>query len=207
MAKKELKATEKLATDKPENNEEITQEKAIIKEESIKTPVAEVKIQPEVKKPKKFEPTALIPCTNIFAGTTVMIGQKSGIMYTWAELGQTEDVEYQDIIAEILKKSSSYIYEPLIVIEDKELLEQRPDLKRFYEKMYSPTELKQILNMSSAESMRNVIMNLPKGVKESVKNLAATMIQEGTLDSVKKIKIIDELFDTKLMMQTELYLK
>ncbi|WP_346961256.1 hypothetical protein [Clostridium sp.] len=208
MAKTELKSTKKIVADKPENNnEEIIQEKTIAKEEAVKTPVAEVEIQPEVKKPKKFEPTALIPCTNIFAGTTVMIGQKSGIMYTWLELGQTEDVEYQDVIAEILKKSSSYIYEPLIVIEDKELLEQRPDLKKFYDKMYSPVELKHILNMSSPESMRNVIINLPKGVKETVKNLAATMIQEGTLDSVKKIKIIDELFDTKLMMQTELYLK
>lgn len=185
----------------------------VLEANKISTNVCDVKTSSDssksenIKKPRKFQQTDLIPCTNIFAGTTIMIGQKSGIMYTWGEMGQTEDVEYQDVIAEVLKKSSCYIYEPLIIIEDPEFLEQRPDLKRLYDKMYSPSELEHILNMSSPENMRNVIINLPKGVKESVKNLAATMIQKGTLDSVKKIKIIDEIFGTKLMMQTELFLK
>lgn len=183
--------------------EEVVEVKEIeVVEEVASAPVKEV-----VKERRKFAPTDLIQCTNIFSGSVMMIGKKSGIVYSWEELGQTEDVEYQDVMAEILKKSSSYIYEPILIIEDKELLEQRSDLKAFYNKMYSPSELKNVLKMSSAEVMRSTIMNLPKGVKESIKNLAATMIQEGSLDSVKKIKIIDEIFGTKLMLQTELFLK
>lgn len=183
--------------------EEIVEE-TVIEDVKDKTPVT--KASPSKEK-RKFEPSDLIPCTNIFSGTTVMVGQKSGIIYTWRELGQTEDVEYQDVMAEILKKTSSYIYEPLLIIEDKELLDQRRDLKVFYDRMYSPAELSNILNISSPEKMRSVIMNLPKGVQETIKNLAATMIQNGTLDSVRKIKIIDEIFETKLMMQTELFIK
>ena len=46
---------------------------------------------------------------------------------------------------------------------------------------------------------------LPEGAKESIKHMASAMISNGSLDSVKKIKILDEIFDTKFMLMTEMF--
>ena len=46
--------------------------------------------------------------------------------------------------------------------------------------------------------MREFIENLPQNLKENVKTIASTLIQDGELDSIKKVKVIDEIFGTKL---------
>ena len=70
--------------------------------------------------------------------------------------------------------------------------------------MYSIKDLTDVLKLDAA-SMKKTINNLPAGAKESIKNIASTMIAKGQLDSVQKIKILDEIFDTKFMLMTELF--
>ena len=70
--------------------------------------------------------------------------------------------------------------------------------------MYTTQDLREIFNLTPSQ-MKNVILTLPEGAKQSIRNMAASMIEKGTLDSVQKIKILDEIFDTKLMLMTELF--
>ena len=49
-------------------------------------------------------------------------------------------------------------------------------------------------------AMRKAIEELPEGAFESIKGVAASMIHSGQYDSVKKIKVLDEIFDTKLLL-------
>ena len=44
------------------------------------------------------------------------------------------------------------------------------------------------------------IKKLPKGAKEALKGIASTMIESHTLDSVHRIKALDEIFDTKMLL-------
>lgn len=165
-----------------------------------------IAIEPVVKKitPKKYEATDGIPCRSIVSGGLYMSGIKSRIMYEWADNGDVTEVEYQDLVAAI-RSNVSYISKPYFIIEDKDIISQFPQLNKIYASMYSIKDLKDVLTELSPNKMKTTILSLPDGAKESIKNIASQMISNNTLDSVQKIKILDEIFDTKLMLMTELF--
>ena len=57
--------------------------------------------------------------------------------------------------------------------------------------------------MYPVDKMISEISALPKSALDSIKVLAASSIDEGTLDSVKKIKALDELLGTNLSVLAE----
>ena len=91
------------------------------------------------------------------------------------------------------------VYKPRFIIQDEEFVAQHKDLKELYDSLYSIKDLKDILNLPVAQ-MRKAIEELPEGAFESIKGVAASMIHNGQYDSVKKIKVLDEIFDTKLLL-------
>lgn len=192
-----------------------TQRKSIAKETTVEAPVTEVAVEevvetvieaePAVVKPveKTYEATDPIECVSITSGELGMIGIKSGINYRWATRGDVTEVEYQDLVAAI-RSGKKHIFAPFFVITDKDFLAKWPNVEKVYASMYSIKDLTDVLRLD-AESMKKTITHLPNGAKESVKNIASTMIAKGQLDSVQKIKILDEIFDTKFMLMTELF--
>jgi len=158
----------------------------------------------EKREAKKFESTDGIPCRSIVSGGLYMSGIKSHIMYEWSDNGDVTEVEYQDIVAAI-RSNVSYISKPYFIIEDEDIIAQFPQLNKIYASMYSFKDLRDVLTELSPKSMKTTILSLPDGAKESIKNIASQMISNGTLDSVQKIKILDEIFDTELMLMTGLF--
>ena len=53
--------------------------------------------------------------------------------------------------------------------------------------------------------MKDTILSLPKGAQDSIKHLASKMVSDGRLDSVRKIKVLDEIFDTEMSIMTGLF--
>lgn len=185
-----------------DENVEIVNE--VIEETDDIEEVKEVeKVKVVAKEKRKYEATDGIPCESITSGELGMVGIKSGINYKWADRNDITDVEYQDIIAAI-RSNTDYVFKPYFIIRDEEIINQFPQVDEVYASMYSLKDLKDVLRMDVG-NMISTIESLPDGAKQSIKNIAATMIQNGSLDSVQKIKAIDNLFDTKLMMMTELY--
>lgn len=157
-----------------------------------------------VKKVRKYEATDGIRCRSITVGGLYMEGLKSHILYEWSNEGDDTEVEYQDLVAAI-RSNSSYVLKPRFIIEDQELVDQFPQVKKVYDSMNSVQDLREIILKNQPEAMKKRIMNLPDGAKESLKHIASQMIANGTLDSVKKIKVLDEIYETKLMLMTELF--
>ena len=179
---------------------------------TVKTPEdvksAEIQEEKPVSAPKKqakrkFADSDPILCVSITSGKLAMIGPKTRIDYTWTSRGDACEVEYQDLVAAI-RSSKKHITQPYFIIQDEEFLDQFPKVKEIYNSMYSINDLKDVFKMSPAQ-MKKTISSLPDGAKESIKNIASSMITNGTLDSVQKIKVLDELFDTKFMLMTELF--
>ena len=166
-----------------------------------------VDVKPSVPKTtvekKTYSADTPILCMSITSGELGMEGIKSHINYKWAERGDVTEVEYQDLVAAI-RSNTSYILKPYFIIQDKEFVNQYPQVKKIYESLYKINDLKDIIALPVGQ-MKEAIQALPDGAKESIKNIAATMINNGTLDSVKKIKALDEIFNTELMMLTELF--
>lgn len=170
--------------------------------EENKTTAKETEVQV-----KKFKPDELIPCVNAFAGGTYMVGKKTKTQYVWETIGVVTEVEYQDLRSEVLNKRSMYIYDPLIIIEDEDFLNEFPQLKTLYDNLISPDELVSIIQYGTPRQLENVVKSLPSGLKGSMRNIASTLIQEGKLDSLKKIHIIDSCLQTELAKQLDLFIE
>lgn len=159
----------------------------------------------EVKKEKrKYEQSEGILCKSITSGGLYMPGLKSNILYTWIDSGDQIEVEYQDLLAAI-RSNNSYVMRPFFVIEDEEFVSQFPQLKKLYDKLYSVGELKDVITDLSPADMKATILSLPQGAQDSIKHIASKMVSDGTLDSVRKIKILDEIFDTEMSVMTGLF--
>ena len=173
-------------------------------EEIVEEEIVEVVENIYRKKPRKYEATEGVSCRSITPGGLYMEGIKSHILYEWADNGDVTEVEYQDLVAAI-RSNVSYINKPYFIIEDEEFIEQFPQINKIYESMYSVKNLRDVLTDLSPTDMKATILSLPDGAKESIKHIASQMISNGTLDSVQKIKFLDEIFGTRLMLMTELF--
>lgn len=169
-------------------------------ESNITTPVVDEKPQAKKAEPKKeirqFNQTDLILCRSVTAGWLGVPG-KSGQYYVFENFGDECEIEYQDLFA-LKSRHSSYIYAPHFVIEDDELLENPrwADIAKFYdEEVYTLEDVDAVLNLPLT-NFKSALQQLPKGLAKSLQVKVAEKIEDGTFDSLQKIKVIDEVFGT-----------
>lgn len=184
--------TKKTTTVQPEIIEEISEE---LVEEVIEKPKKTI----VKKEKKKFALDDGILCRSITAGGLYMPGKKSQILYRWSNEGDITEVEYQDLLAEV-RSSSIYITAPRFIIEDEDFLEQNPRLKTIYETMYDISDFREMIMESSADGLIQTIKRLPTGAQESVKHVASDLVTNGFLDSISKIRALDEYYNTNLKL-------
>lgn len=167
-----------------------TDTKVTNESKTTNTPVVEERI---------FNPEDTIPCRSIVSGGLYIEGSRSHILYSWADCGDVEDVEYRDLIYLVRTRANANIYSPRIIIEDEDFINQNKSVKDFYDSMYDTSDLNQILLLPISQ-MKAEIANLPIGAKESIKGIAATMIDSHVFDSVQRIKALDEIFGTNMLL-------
>ena len=148
-------------------------------------------------KTKKYAKTTLIPCRSICNGVLYVHGPNSNSDYMFWNFDDVQDIQFQDLDA-FVKRHANCIYKPQFIIEDEEFIAQNPQIQQVYDSMYTKQDLREILNLPKAQMVK-AINELPLGAKEAIKGLASSMIERGTLDSIEKVKAIDEIFDTKLI--------
>ena len=156
-------------TNKVEETEAVVEAKA--KESTTTTKSAP-------KKARKFAMDDPITCRSVTYGELLLPGKKSQLLYSWANYGDTTEVEYQDLQA-LRSTRSAYLNTPMFIIEDEELLELP-------------------INQFKAK-----LRNFPNSYRENIKNIASEMILSGELDSLAKIKAIDEILGTDLKFYIE----
>jgi hypothetical protein len=168
--------------------------KEVITEESVEQ---EVK-KPVAKTPRKYAPDDLIPCRSVTYGELLLSAPKSKLMYVWANYNDVTEVEFQDLQA-LKSTRSNYLFRPRIVIEDEELVEQwSKDFKDMYSKI-THVDVEEIFDLPLGK-FKTALKNAPKGVQQAVKNIAGEKIMNGSLDSLAKIKAIDEILGTDLKL-------
>lgn len=156
----------------------------------------------ETKPTKKtFEATEHIRCRSITQGGLYIDGDKSGTLYEWHGYGDETTVEYRDLAA-MVRAKSKYIFNPNIIIEDTDFIAEFESLEKFYKANYSVKELKTIFTLPIQEMLKE-LQSLPEAVLESAKSIASTEVSSGRIDSVRKIKALDEFFDTDMSLLAE----
>lgn len=146
-----------------------------------------------------FNKEDMIPCRSITFGELLMVGAKTKFVYKWADYDDVQEVEYQDLIYDVRIPGGSYSRFPRFVVLDDDFIEQNPILNEVYSTIYSKSDIRKILDLSPNE-LKKVVSELPKGVRDSLKTMVATMITNGSFDSMNKIKILDEIFDTQMAL-------
>lgn len=164
----------------------------------------EEKVVP-TEQPREFQKDDLIEVKSVFAGSCTLVGRRSGNVYVWETLGEIQYVEYQDLLAEITNRYSKYIYEPLLLIEDEDVINKNPKLKDLYNAMIDVEDIEDSLLNDSVEELHSILISLPSGLKETVKSVASTLMQDGALYDVRKIRLLDDLYHTALSEQLSLY--
>ena len=158
---------------------------------------AEVK-KPAVKTPRKYAPDEQIVCRSITYGELLITGPKSKLLYSWSNYGDTTPVEYQDLQA-LRSVRSMHLLKPRIVVEDEELIAQwGKDFNDLYSKVVD-VDVEKLLDLPLGK-FKTALKNAPKGVQQAVKNIAGEKIMDGSLDSLAKIKAIDEILGTDLKL-------
>ena len=157
----------------------------------------------EPKKKKEFAQSDGIQCHSVVQGGLFYEGTKTGMLYSFSDYGDVTEIEYRDLVAAVRTKSE-YVYNPYFIIDDEDFLAEFPAVEKFYEDQVSIKDLKNILDLPTPE-MVDAINKLPKTAVENLKKIASTQVVNGRLDSVKKIKALDNLFGTDLNLLGELF--
>lgn len=168
-----------------------------------KTDVEEV-VEKKQETPKltsaSYKPEDLILCRSMFAGTLLFTGIKTKMTYEFSNIGDVQYVEFQDLRAAMVTGVKT-ITAPYIIIEDEILLEDPhwKKIKDLYDNLYSEEDIEKILNLP-APQFKEAFINLPIGFKKTINTLVATRIENGTFDSMNKVRIIDEVCGTDLKL-------
>ena len=165
-------------------------------QETIKEPTP-APTPKKVNKPK-HDPNELITCRSVRFGELRLIGPKTRMPYSWANEGDFRDVEYQDLVS-WKALGSPYLFAPMIIIEDEDLVEEwKADFGKLYEGIQE-IDLKAMFKLPERQFIAQ-LKKLPEGMKPTVQNMAYTMIQNRTIDSLRIIDAIDEILGTELKM-------
>ena len=169
-------------------------------EEIVEQEVVEEVIKPAPKKinKPKHDPNELILCRSVRFGELRLIGPKTRMPYSWANEGDIREVEYQDLVS-WKALGSRYLFEPMIIIEDENIVEEwKADLGKLYAGLQE-IDLKAMFRLPERQFIAQ-LKKLPDGMKPTVQNMAYAMIQDGTLYDLRTIKAIDEILGTELIM-------
>lgn len=153
----------------------------------------------EKSKKKKFSPTDLIPCVSITPGEMFVQGNKSKNLYTFADIDDCVSIEFKDLDYAARTKDRM-MFKPRYIVKDEDFIKLHPSLNDVYSSLHSTKDLKNILKMTPAQ-MEKTISSLPIGAQESLKVLAATAVDNGTLDSIKRIQKLDSILGTQLFLR------
>ena len=177
--------------------------KDIVSKETEEIDETENKTIKETKKvaakaPRKYAPGDMIPCRSITYGELLLTGTKSKLLYSWANYNDITEVEFQDLQA-LKSTRSSYLFKPRFIIEDDELVEQwGKDFGDMYNNIVD-IDVEDLFKLP-AKQFESKLKKAPRGVQMAVKNIAGEKILNGSLDSLAKIKAIDEILGTDLTL-------
>lgn len=174
-------------------------EEPIIQEDSTVEENATVEATPAKKKAEKVkhDPDELIACRSVTFGELLLVGPKTGMQYSWSNEGDIREVEYQDLIS-LKAIRSSFIFKPYFVIEDEDIVnEWSRDLSDLYNRI-GQIDIRDMFNLPQRQFVTQ-LKALPAAQKEAVQNTAYSMLQDGTLYDIRKIKAIDEILGTELI--------
>jgi hypothetical protein len=159
------------------------------------------------KKIKLDDNVSLLVSSNVF-GILTYVNHKTGDIYRWNNMGEVQSLYVSDIRA-MKSNQRRFLEENWILIEgiaDKDEVYDDVNIEDVYEALqishyYSetlcPKNLNDIFNWSAAD-IKLKVPKMTQTVKESLIVRANELIKQGILDSIAKVKALEEVLDCEL---------
>lgn len=145
-----------------------------------------------------------IICRSVTDGC-LCVNCRSGNMYKFTDYGFDCEIEYDDLVA-LVRKRSDHVFEPRFIIEDEAFLAEFPQVSSVYENMYTRDELDEVFEQPPAV-MVATIREMPDALQKSLKSIIASKIADGSIDSVRKIRALSEYYNSDFNLLSELFSK
>ena len=198
-----MATTTKKTTAKPKTTVEKEQAEAVVEETTVEE--VTVKVEPVMVKEKKvFTDSDYILCRSVWSGG-LNVDSQSGNLYRFNDYGSECEINYRDLVT-LIRRGSEHVFLPRFVILDEDFLEDFPTVQRVYGTMYTREDLVEILDLPVSR-MKTEIAKLPKATKDSMRNLIATQIANGRLDSISKVRELTNIFDSNFNLLSDLFVK
>lgn len=202
-----------MATNMKKTNAKFTAKPVVKYEEKIvETPVVEEVVEETVeetyeepvKEKKIFTDSDYVLCRSVCSGGLNIISQ-SGNLYEFNDYGSECEINYRDLVT-LIRRGSDHVFLPRFVILDDDFLEDFPTVQKVYGTMYTMNDLIEILELP-VQAMKREIEKLPASTKESMRNLIATQIANGKLDSIAKVRELTTIFNSDFNLLSDLFVK
>ncbi|MFJ7982438.1 hypothetical protein ACIQ1D_19430 [Lysinibacillus xylanilyticus] len=164
-------------------------ENEVVVEETVNpTPTARPKKRIDIDRDE------VIPC-RAGANNLVYISKRTSEKFEWAVYG---DVQYITMGELISMKSTQprMLKEGWLIVDDEEAIEQL-GLAKMYGNLFEIDDIDEFFELSESE-MKRILTNMPRGFKNSIATFARERIEQGELDSNRKIKLLEQLLDVDL---------
>lgn len=178
--------------------EEIVVTENIAAEEKKTIPVV------QKKEKKVFTDSDYILCRSVWSGGLNIVSQ-SGNLYEFKDYGSECEINHRDLVT-LIRRGSDHVFLPRFVILDEDFLTDYPTVQKVYGTMYTRNDLIDILDLPIPQ-MKREIEKLQKATKDSMRNLIASQIANGRLDSISKVRTLTELFDSDFNLLSDLFVK
>lgn len=144
----------------------------------------------------------LIPCmSNVSVGKLVYASKRqNGYVVEWSKYTEIQYIELGELVA-MKSTALGFFTENLIIIPDefeyKDEVLKYLHVERYYENAAEPGSMKKLLN-APIDAMVKRIEAMGEVSKKSLTNYVINAVESGEIDSLKRIKALEEALDCKL---------
>lgn len=157
--------------------------------------------KPEQKKSyrtkvRRLEPHTLVEVRNGFNGVLVYVSPRTGERFVWDSFGTVLDMELQDLRT-AKSAHKEFFSNNWFMIEDHEILVDL-GVERMYRDSLTMSNFDDLFAMT-ADEIKQKLAVIPEGQKQSVAYRAKQLIEEGKIDSIKVINVLESCLGIELI--------
>jgi hypothetical protein len=167
--------------------------KPIVEETKTETVIASP--PPTRKQVVQIDKNELIPCRSVVFGNLTYKSPRTGLEYRWFDYGAEEFIEYGELIT--LKSSSpKFLMKPWLIVMDETATESLR-LTEMYKTLLPLDDIMSFLSKPFTE-IETKFKAAPIGMKQTFAQKVRQLMEEGKVENIKIINMIDKEMGTGL---------
>lgn len=145
---------------------------------------------------KQLDPHTIVTVKNGFPGMLIYESSKTGEMFRWESLGDEQDMELQEL-KNARNASKAFYVNNWFCIDDPEILAYL-GVAEYYKNALNLID-DDVLRSMQPDDIRGVVAQMSGGQKLALKYRVKQMIENGDIDSIKRITAFEEALGVELI--------